>query len=120
MMNLPLELYGTDEQAALGAWVLLLPEANVAPYETVSVASPTPRTMSRDREGDLILSSPNVHQIMPYHADICASTRLLFFFRYCCAADRSARNRTTLRLCAFTGTQTRPGVQHGEYLQGYR
>ena len=44
-MKLPLELYGTDEQAAVGAWVLL--EANIAPLQDAPVADPTPRAMSR-------------------------------------------------------------------------
>ena len=43
-MKLPLELYGTDEQAALGAWVLL--EANNAPLQDAPVADPTPRAMN--------------------------------------------------------------------------
>ena len=53
-MKLPLELYGTtDEQAALGAWVLL--EANIAPLQDIPVADPTPLAMSRSGR----LLSPN-------------------------------------------------------------
>ena len=44
-MKLPLELYGTDEQAALGAWVLL--EANITPLQDAPAADPTLRAMSR-------------------------------------------------------------------------
>ena len=40
-VKLPLELYGTDEQAAFGAWVLL--EANIAPLQDAPVVDPTPR-----------------------------------------------------------------------------
>ena len=47
-MKLPLDLYGTDEQAALGAWVLL--EANIAPIQDAPVADPTPHAMSRSGE----------------------------------------------------------------------
>ena len=43
-MKLPLELYGTDDQAALDAWVLL--EANIAPLQDAPVADPTPLAMS--------------------------------------------------------------------------
>ena len=53
-MKLPLELYGTDEQAAVGAWVLL--EANTAPLQDAPVADPTPLAMSRSGR----LLSPNV------------------------------------------------------------
>ena len=45
IMKLPLELYGTDEHAALGAWVLL--EANIAPLQDAPVAHPTPCAMSK-------------------------------------------------------------------------
>ena len=58
-MKLPLELYGTYEQAALGAWVLL--EANIAPIQDAPVADPTPRAMNRSRR----LLSRNVR-----HTDI--------------------------------------------------
>ena len=44
-MKLPLELYGTDEQAALGALVLL--EENFAPLQDTPVADLTLRSMSR-------------------------------------------------------------------------
>ena len=44
-MKLPLELYGTDEQAALGALVLL--EENIAPLQDTPVADLTLRSMSR-------------------------------------------------------------------------
>ena len=44
-MKSPLELYGTDEQAALGAWVLLV--ANIAPLRDPPVADSTPLAMSR-------------------------------------------------------------------------
>ena len=53
-MKLQLELYGTDKQAALGAWVL--PEANIARLQGAPVADPTPVPMSRS--GRLV--SPNV------------------------------------------------------------
>ena len=53
-MKLPLELYGTDEQAAPGAWVLL--EANIAPLQDAPVADPTPLAVSRSGR----LLSPNV------------------------------------------------------------
>ena len=53
-MELPLDLYGTDEQATLGAWVRL--GANVAPPQLAPVVGPNPRAMSRS--GRLI--SPNV------------------------------------------------------------
>ena len=46
-MKLPLELYGTDEQVALVAWVLL--EANIAPLQDAPVADPTPRKMSYEQ-----------------------------------------------------------------------
>ena len=46
-MKLPLELYGTDGQAAGGAWVLL--EANIVPLQDAPVADPTPRAMNRPR-----------------------------------------------------------------------
>ena len=58
-MKLPLELYGTDEQAAFGAWVLL--EANIAPLQDAPVVDPTPRAMNRSRR----LLSRNAH-----HTDI--------------------------------------------------
>ena len=60
-MKLPLEFYGTDEQVALGAWVLL--EAYIAPLQDAPVADPTPLDMSRSGR----LLSPNVRhtQIMP-------------------------------------------------------
>ena len=48
-MKLPLELHGTNEQAALGVWVLL--EANIAPLQDAPVANPTPRAMNGP-EGD--------------------------------------------------------------------
>ena len=38
-MELPLKLYDTDEQAALGVWVLL--EENSAPLQHAPVADPT-------------------------------------------------------------------------------
>ena len=41
-MKLPLELYGTDEQVTVGAWVLL--EVNIAPLQDAPVA---PLAMSR-------------------------------------------------------------------------
>ena len=44
-MKLPLELCVTDEQAALGAWVLL--EANITPLQDAPAADPTLRAMSR-------------------------------------------------------------------------
>ena len=44
-IKLPVELYGTDEQAALGTWVLL--EANIAPLQDAHVADQTLRAMSR-------------------------------------------------------------------------
>ena len=53
-MKLPLELYVTHEQAALGAWVLL--EANIAPLQDAPVADPTQLAMSRSGR----LLSPNV------------------------------------------------------------
>ena len=43
-MKLLLHLYGTDEQAGFGAWVLL--GAVIAPPQDVPVADPTPRVMS--------------------------------------------------------------------------
>ena len=43
-MMLPLELYGTDEQAARGARALL--EANIAPLQDGPVADPTLRAMN--------------------------------------------------------------------------
>ena len=46
-MTLPLELCGTDEQAAVGAWVLL--EANNAPIQDAPVADPTRRAINRSR-----------------------------------------------------------------------
>ena len=46
-MKLPLGLYGTDGQAAIGAWVLL--EANIAPLQDTPVADPTPRARNRSR-----------------------------------------------------------------------
>ena len=55
-MKLPLELYGTDEQAALGALVLL--EGNIAPLQDAPVADPTLRAMSRSGK----LLSPNVRR----------------------------------------------------------
>ena len=58
-MKLPPELYRTDEQAALGAWVLL--EANIALPQDAPVADSTPRAMSRSG----LLLSPNVR-----HTDI--------------------------------------------------
>ena len=67
-MKLPLELYGTDEQAALGACVLL--EASVAPLQYAPVADPTPLAMSGS--GRLLL--PNVR-----HTDIVPCMCLLFF-----------------------------------------
>ena len=62
-MMLPLELYGTDEEAALGAWVLL--EANIASLQDAPVADPTPRAMNRSRR----LLSRNVR-----HIDIVSSS----------------------------------------------
>ena len=70
-MKLPLELYGTDEQAALGAWVLL--EVNIAPLQDAPVADPTPRAMNRSRSP----LSCNVR-----HTDIVSSC-VCCFFRYC-------------------------------------
>ena len=59
-MKLPLEFYGgTDEQAAMGAWVLL--QANIAPLQDAPVADPTPPAMS----GSGRLLSPKVR-----HTDI--------------------------------------------------
>ena len=58
-MNLPPELYRTDEQAVLGAWVLL--EANIASPQDSPVADSTPRAMNRSG----LLLSPNVR-----HTDI--------------------------------------------------
>ena len=57
-MTLPLELYGTDEQVALGAWVLL--EANIAPLQDAPVADPTPLAISRSGR----LLSPNVRHTL--------------------------------------------------------
>ena len=58
-MTLPLELCDTDEQAALGAWVML--EAEIAPLQDAPVADLTPRAMSRSAR----LPSPIVR-----HTDI--------------------------------------------------
>ena len=55
-MRLPLELYGTDEQAALGKWELL--EANIAPLQDTPFADLTQRAMSRSGR----LLSPNVRR----------------------------------------------------------
>ena len=61
-MKLPLELYGTtDEQAALGAWVLL--EANIAPLQDAPVADPTPLAMSRS--GRLLSFNVRHTEIVP-------------------------------------------------------
>ena len=46
-VKLPLELYGTDEQGALGALVML--EVNIAPLQDAPVADPTLRAMKRSR-----------------------------------------------------------------------
>ena len=56
-MKLPLELHGTDEQAALGSWVLLA--ADIAPLQDAPVADPTPRAVSRS--GKLSLSPSVCH-----------------------------------------------------------
>ena len=68
-MKLPLGLYGTDEQAALGAWVLV--EANIAPLQDAPVADPTPLAMSRSGR----LSSPNVRHI----PTLCLDVSVVFF-----------------------------------------
>ena len=60
-MKLPLELYGTDEQGALGAFVML--EVNVTPLQDDPVADPTPRAMNRSRR--LLFPELNVR-----HTDI--------------------------------------------------
>ena len=44
-MKLPLDLYGTQDQAGIGAWVLL--EAVIAPPRNSPVVDPTPSAMSR-------------------------------------------------------------------------
>ena len=60
-VKLPLELYGTDEQGALGAFVML--EVNVTPLQDDPVADPTPRAMNRSRR--LLFPELNVR-----HTDI--------------------------------------------------
>ena len=62
-MKLPLELYGTDEQAAQGAWVLLA--AKIAPLQDAPVADPK-------------VGKGITPQCLPYRQ--CASTCLLFFW----------------------------------------
>ena len=66
-MKFPLELYGTDEQAALGAWVLT--EANIAPLQHAPVMDLTPRTMIWSGK----LKSPNVR-----HTEIAPSGHFLY------------------------------------------
>ena len=83
-MKSPLELYGTDDQAALGAWVLLV--ANIAPLRDPPAVDPTPLTMSRSGRP----LSPNVR----YRH--CALMCLLFVRYYC-------RHDTLYTLCtAYT------------------
>ena len=72
-MKLPLDLYGTDAQAALGVWVLL--EATIAPPQLAPFADPNPRAKARSGR----LSSPNAS-----HTDIHRPLmRLLGLFQYC-------------------------------------
>ena len=72
-VKLPLELYGTDEQVALVALVLL--EANIAPLQDAPVADTTPRAMNRSRR----LLSPELNL---RHTDV-VSRCVCCFFRYC-------------------------------------
>ena len=67
-INLTLDSYGTDEQAALGAWVLL--EANIALPQLAPVADPDPRAMM-SRSGRL----RSIPQCSPYRH--CQLMRLL-------------------------------------------
>ena len=73
-MKLPLDLYVADEQAALGAWVLL--EANIALPQLGPFADPNSRVAGRSgRVGEAIYS-----QSSPYCTDIIPS-RVCRLFR---------------------------------------
>ena len=68
-MKLPLEFYGTDEQAALGPWVRL--EANISPLQDAPVvADPTPRAMN----SSVRLLSRNIG-----HTDIVLDVSVVLF-----------------------------------------
>ena len=59
--RLPLDLYGTDEKAALGAWVLL--EMNIEPPQLAPVADPNPSR--HERVGEAIIPHVRHTDIVP-------------------------------------------------------
>ena len=81
-MKLPLDLYGTDEQAALGAWVLL--EANIAPPQLAPAADPNPRAMSTSGR----LLSANVRHTGSVPKDACVGCfTTVHMIRYLCTVQ---------------------------------